>query len=559
MVNAELIHNPYLLETTARFNGREPKVNSAIEKFERRPLVDWVDEVPRTLRDEMNGLDFDLYFTGTKSDYERLVKAFTEQGIDVYDESSDGDHIATAKSLSEYDVRLAHISGFEGVNTKRNEIAGLIDWLNMHRNRWFDYDEFINQNSESLDELVPYIVVNKGSMPFDIPFVSIETVDSAQNDLAGTVLTNTPILFMVDAKNKDRFRNDLLYVKDRKDIEHRQLFFCIHPSMDQDRVIRVISDLGVEDPQVVEKPDSSAVLQYIDDYPSMDYVREAIMIFRSAYNTIKGILDDLNAETMKTSQSRGEEIAALDQEIEYHKRTRTLIEETRSFDKQSEVSEIYQEFENRILTWRNRKTGATGHDEIEKAAREFVFDVRGWVSAFDADIITTMQDEQNRIERAISGLYYSAGDVPDFEPDVPPPSYQTNKNLPNLTDALMSQTGTEMVNPKNDFFGFFGGGGKAEGPAEKVEIASYDVWRFTARGMLSPGIQRMVKACEQELANYHASLVEAYTQQLDALIEQLLEDKELVTAMLSDEERLLEEDKDWLAEFEKHLLAIERN
>lgn len=558
MVNAELIHNPYLLETTARFNGREPKVNSAIEKFERRPLVDWVDEVPRTLRDEMNGLDFDLYFTGTKSDYERLIKAFTEQGIDVYDESSDDDQLTSAKTLSEYDVRMTHTGGFESVSAKRQEIASFIEWLKEHRNRWFDFDEFINQNSESLDELVPYIVVNKGTLQTEIPFVSIETVDSAQNDLAGTVLTNTPVLFMVDAKNKDRFRNELLYVKDRRDVEHRQLFFCIHPSMDQDRVIRVISDLGVEDPQVVDKPDSPRVLQYIDDYPSMDYVREAIEVFRSVYDTIRGILDDLNAETIKTSQSRVEEMAALDQEIEYHKRARTLIGETKSFGKQGKVYVLYQEFENRILTWRNRKTGATGHDEIQRAAKEFVFDIRGWVRTFDADIITTMQDEQNRIERAISGLYYSAGDVPDFEPDVPPPSYQTNKNLPNLTDALMSQTGTEMVNPKNDFFGFFGGG-KAEGPAEKVEIASYDVWRFTARGMLSPGIQRMVKACEQELAKYHASLVEAYTQQLDALIEQLLEDKELVTAMLSDEERLLEEDKDWLAEFEKHLLAIERN
>ena len=33
MVNAELQHNPYLLETEVKFNGQEPKINSQIEKF----------------------------------------------------------------------------------------------------------------------------------------------------------------------------------------------------------------------------------------------------------------------------------------------------------------------------------------------------------------------------------------------------------------------------------------------------------------------------------------------------------------------------------------------
>ena len=32
MVNAELQHNPYLLETEVKFNGQEPKINSQIEK-----------------------------------------------------------------------------------------------------------------------------------------------------------------------------------------------------------------------------------------------------------------------------------------------------------------------------------------------------------------------------------------------------------------------------------------------------------------------------------------------------------------------------------------------
>ena len=57
MVNAELQHNPYLLETEVKFNGQEPKINSQIEKFENKLLADWVRDVPRMFYDEMNGYD----------------------------------------------------------------------------------------------------------------------------------------------------------------------------------------------------------------------------------------------------------------------------------------------------------------------------------------------------------------------------------------------------------------------------------------------------------------------------------------------------------------------
>ena len=74
-----------------------------------------------------------------------------------------------------------------------------------------------------------------------------------------------------------------------------------------------------------------------------------------------------------------------------------------------------------------------------------------------------------------------------------------------------------------------------------------------------PVVREVEKACEAELVNYHKSLVKAYSQHLDSLIEELVEDKKLATAMLSDTERLLEEDKDWLSDFENQLHAIERS
>jgi hypothetical protein len=69
MVKAELIHNPYLLETAVRFNGREPKINSLVEKYRADRLQDWIAKLPAIFYNQMNGYDFDLDFSGTKTDF----------------------------------------------------------------------------------------------------------------------------------------------------------------------------------------------------------------------------------------------------------------------------------------------------------------------------------------------------------------------------------------------------------------------------------------------------------------------------------------------------------
>ena len=34
MVKVELEYNPYLMETVVRFDGREPRINSLVEKYQ---------------------------------------------------------------------------------------------------------------------------------------------------------------------------------------------------------------------------------------------------------------------------------------------------------------------------------------------------------------------------------------------------------------------------------------------------------------------------------------------------------------------------------------------
>ena len=145
MIKAELIHNPYLLKTKAIFNGQEPRINCQIEKYEDKPLKDWVDKVPGIFHDEMNGYDFDFYFTGTKPDYREVESAFR-------------DALQAAKIKTDQ-VRLFHKNEIEDSETKSAEIDRLLEWLKQHPNRKFDYDSFWEKNRELFESGYPFFII----------------------------------------------------------------------------------------------------------------------------------------------------------------------------------------------------------------------------------------------------------------------------------------------------------------------------------------------------------------------------------------------------------------
>ena len=199
MINAELTHNPYLLQTTVKFNGQIPRINSQVEKYERVTLKDWIEKVPMIFHDEMNGYDFELSFTGTKSDFESLQRTFQIAGI------------------SQDMVRLFHKNELEDAETKSLAIDHLIQWLSENPNRKFDFRSFYEQNTDLFESAYPYIIINGHATEAIHPQVSAEVVKNAQ-ELQNTVLTNTPILFFIDPKSTKEFREDLVSILYRKDV-----------------------------------------------------------------------------------------------------------------------------------------------------------------------------------------------------------------------------------------------------------------------------------------------------------------------------------------------------
>lgn len=173
MISAELEHNPYLLETDVKFNGQSPKINSQIEKYENQLLSDWVKNVPKIFYDEMNGYDFEFFFSGTEYDFQKLNQAFAQAGV------------------TQEQVRLIMRNELEDAEVKSNEIKGMIDWLRLERNRQFDFDTFYDVNKGLFEETFSCVLV-RVIIPYDSYHESQITIPTIRgNRTSNTLFSST--------------------------------------------------------------------------------------------------------------------------------------------------------------------------------------------------------------------------------------------------------------------------------------------------------------------------------------------------------------------------------
>lgn len=386
MANAELQYNPYLLETEVKFNGQDPKINSQIEKYEKQLLADWVREVPKMFYDEMNGYDFDLFFSGTEYDFQKLQQTFISLGV------------------TPDQVRLIMRNELEDAEIKSNEIRELIEWLRENRNRQFDFDGFCDANRSLLEETFSCIVIRgKDEVPKDLTF-TLENVKSV-DEIAGTNLTYVPVVFVIEAETIQLFRNDLLALLGRKDVEQNQLFFCISPIMDKEYVVRFISDLGIEEPQIISRIDDGNVATYIKNYPMVAYVGEVIRVFEDKVKTLDDHLKAKNEQSVIENAEVYEQISELDDVIEKIKASDMCFADLDNYSEGNRFNDLKIELEEMIRKWKSRKTKVVGDVEIDRNSTEYEQEIARYLGEFYRKAIEHFGFEKEKIEREFSEIY----------------------------------------------------------------------------------------------------------------------------------------------------------
>ena len=539
MVNAELQHNPYLLETEVKFNGQEPKINSQIEKFENKLLADWVRDVPRMFYDEMNGYDFDLFFSGTEYDFQKLQQTFISLGV------------------TPDQVRLIMRNELEDAEIKSNEIRDLIEWLRKNRNRQFDFDDFCDANRSLLEETFSCIVIRgKDEVPEDLTF-TLENVKSV-DEIAGTNLTYVPVVFVIEAETIQLFRNDLLALLGRKDVEQNQLFFCISPAMDKEYVVRFISDLGIEEPQIISQIDDGNVATYIKNYPMVAYVGEVIRVFEDEVNTLDNHLKEKNEQSAIENAEVYEQISELEYVIEKVKVSDMRFVDLDNYSGGNCFNDLKTELEEMIRKWKSRKTKVVGDVEIDRNSTEYEQELARYLGEFYRKAIEHFGFEKERIEREFSEIYLRQPLDSEYKPEGLEVTIPDNVEVNGIKSVLL-ELQEERYEEKTDFLDFFKAKSSTE-PKELVRVVTcyLEKWREKAIELVIPVVEQYISESQENLKGYYDELARKYHAKLSELHELKVNEKNGIASQLSEDERMLQADNDWLVVIKDQLARIER-
>ena len=538
-IKAELNHNPYLLSTEVKFNGQEPKINCQIEKYEKKPLKDWVDQVPGIFYDEMNGYDFDFDFYGTVPDFCEIKTAFKEAGV------------------TPEQVRLFHRNELEDSVTKSAEIDQLLDWLRMHPNRKFDFDEFWEKNEELFEGTYPFIIIGRNAPDKMEMFISPESVGSAK-ELTNTNLSGTPILFFVEEENRRQIRIDLVTLMNRKDVKYEQLFFMIDPSLNADQVARVISDLGVDNPQIVNRYDDDIILSYFRNYPITEYVRNAIAVFEEMTGHIDKDLEIENRESNITNAGIHNEIDGLEKSIEMLKASDEFFVQRDNYAMPYQFEQARQALADELASWKNRKTKIVGEREAETAANEYSFYINKAFTAFCNSINSAYCAAGQDIDYTFYNAYGHAGIDLEYHPSGITLEDECGIPFSVLKSEFLKMQEISYQEAKNDFFGIFKKTADENTEPVRVVTSYLDQWRSKAAEIVLPTADALIEDYFSKLLTYYDAMAEEYHKHLVELIEVKNREKDAASAQLSDDEKRLQEDNDWLAEVKDQLQNIER-
>lgn len=539
MICAELNHNPYLLTTEVKFNGQSPHVNSQIEKYQKCTLKDWVNKIPSIFYDEMNGFDFDLLFWGTLADFDEVKRAFANVGV------------------SETDVRLIHQNELEDADAKSSEIDALLTWLQETPNRKFDYQEFRSEYANLFDTAYPYVLIRlQGQLPEGAQ-ISIESVENV-DELKTTVLTHTPILFYFDVINIGQSREDLSQLLCRTDIHEDQLFFIIDDSLNQAQTYRIISDLGVTNPQIVKKIDDECIYSYFRNYPITDYIRNTIRVLEEKVGELSKLLNFENENSKLQNADIYMQINMISDNIARLKMSATRFLDKDKFNMPHSFKERRTVFENQIKNWRNKKTKIVGEREATAAAKDFEIELMRNFSSCLSDIRQQYDNVGQQIRTQFKQYYEDAKVDLMFSPiEISPPSIR-KPSFPSLVGSLTALMEEHFEEPKVDIFNIFKSVSEAEKQPVRVVTYYYNEWRAKATEVLVPIIKDYILELAENLSSYYDNLADAYHVHLVELISKQTKEKDQVTAQLSEDEQKLQEDNNWLEQFREQLTHIER-
>ncbi len=542
MITAELEHNPYLLETKIKFNNQVPRINSLVEKYLKERLQTWIKDVPSIFHDEMNGYDFTLEFSGTKTDFEELKKSFALAGV-----SSKQVNFVLKKQIQDRKVKL-------------EKLADLLNWLSENQNGRFDYKQFREDHEDLFEGAYPFIVLQGRSLDvsvYDNSEIAVEKIDKVE-ELDNTDLTSTPILVCISRSSLPDLQKNLRYLNSRIDVIPEQIFFYISQDLNMQKVIRLIQDLGVAKPRIVKSINSPSIVRFMELYPYTDYVYEAAGVLKGQLISLSEELDRDNkeneikhSETYQKLKEYDEAIANISNAgIQIGQKGELTIPDDWLFPKKYML--------DRIKSWRKKKVKITSDEEAKKEAEEFNREVQQLFISFCETLQAKALMTRDDLTNELYDNYMTSGIDKQFAPKLRDRSPAPPIQLWSITDDLLKLKEERLVEQKEDIvLMLFKQDNSHHGYVREVTYM-YQEWREfamkTAEKAADEQIRKFLKVITQDFMSDCLVYLEVLTENLNAAKEARKKEVE----MLSGEEKKLQEDNEWLNEFKEKLDEIER-
>ena len=544
MVHAELSYNPYLLETEVLFNGEPPRINSLVEKYQGRPLQEWIAKVPSIFYNEMNGYDFELDFTGTTLDFEELKATFLQAGV--------GSDL----------VSLFHKGILGGRNEKVIAIDELLEWLKAERNRNFDADAFFEKNKELLEGAYSLVTIG-GSLPntalFDDMDIAIENVDSV-DELCRADLKSTLILFYLDRKTLPMLSYNLGKLLSRSDVTQEQVYFRVDPSCGE-RVIRIIRDLGVRDPQIVGSVTDPKIHRYYEICPVTEYIYDVIKALREQTNELDHRLTIATRQSEITNNDIHYKIRDLENVLIRLKAAHERFLNKNALDMSPKLIAEKDKLLTAISQWRIKKIKINDIDEAELRSKELLSYMCKLSISYRNTVLQLYDSVCEEVADTLKDIYQEAKYRPDDIPKLCHPVFLCEYHIPDITSALMATKDEHYVTPKEDLFGkIFKAGQDAQPQGPVLETTFYlEKWRKLALDKVDPIVTEVTNKMHEMVCKYYDELAVKYAEHTNSLIAMVIKEKDALSAQLSVDEQLLEADKNWLAALCDKLYRIERS
>lgn len=543
MVKVELKYNPYVLETKVYFNGQLPKINSQIEKFENKRLFVWSDKLLDILYSEMNGYDFDLDFSGTKADYEK-IKYLIEKN-----------HLNS-------EIRLNFVNRLEEAAKKCRRFKEMITWLKRSSIEEFHFLEFWEINQEyMIENNLLYVLVDKKVADFSIEDldVNVESIDSISQ--LPENIGFYPVLLVLDADKEAEFRQNLLALLQRKDLIADQIFILISENVNLAYYIRLINDLGLKQPQFIHSIDSPLIYDYFENYVRIDFLFKALKILETQKDMTSSKLDQ-KFETMKQNNREiFEKISKLDKEIADIQSAIEQFENWHLVMYKNEFEKLYVQLNETITHWKSRTKQIRNDSEAEKMMKELQGLTEKSLFEFKNAANRLFDAKLSELMNIFSRLYKDSNIQDSFYVHSRNELIISKYEVKNFSEKLRVLRQERLV-PKEDIFGIINRIVKNEqnNIQELVSDISYDLDKFReiACNETLPIAQNLLIDIENRLQSLQLYIVDEYKTHLSTILNEKLLEKANEANQLSAAEKYLQDKKDWLIEFSGQLSEIER-